>query len=301
MRPIFLLLLAFASCRSSSEDVAGSVAQTPDGKQYCASFLGLDAKAIQSDKFPKGVLPIAFRDIKCPAVSFPWHTFGTNDSVIRELYGLSNVGEFIFRVDLFNATCLRNEKLGCHDGDLFQNYSPERLSNAFAAGSVAEGAILRARIAEIRDFFKGAPDFVTPIISFGLEDNFSSVAAREVRRILLSEWPDVETVSNPMSGVRDDGADHRERHGLDARCDELFDMISQDGGSSDGLAGDRSFLTDRSSRCFARFLWRPEWQGRQRDGNGGVTSTDEAPRERYPRLTPVEAEEINVLLREARG
>lgn len=298
LRVVFpLLVLLFSACRHASD--SGPVSHTPDGQAFCSNFVGLDVKALQSEKFPKGVLPIALQGVKCPIVSFPWHTFGTSNSAIDELFNLADVGEMVVRVDLYNATCLRNEKLGCHDGDLFQNLTPARLSSLLEARNGDIANTFRARIREIRAFFEKSPSFVSPLISFGLEDNLSAEATQALKLLIDEEWPGVELVSNPMTGVRDDGAEHRERHGVNAKCDELFDVISQDGGSSDGVDSDRAFLRDSDRRCFARLLWRPEWQGRKRDGAGGVTSTSEAPRERTPEFTEVEAQEVNRLLLEA--
>lgn len=261
----------------------------------CSSFVGLDVKGVQSVNFPSGVLSIALAGVPCSAISFPWATFGDDNTELLE-YLNQSVGETFLLISLFNATCVRNNN--CAEGDLFQGMTPNRLNVYIEAQQDFVLFPLRARLKEIAQFLSLLPANVTPAISLALEDEFTADAAEIVAALIREELPGVKIVSNPLAGVRlAEYTDHDEVHGLMTRCDGAADIISQDGAIADD-ANDRALLTGDSG-CFARFLWRPEWQGRARSGET-LLPASAAPRDRQISFTREVAQEVNAKLRAAK-
>lgn len=253
----------------------------------CEKFVGLDVKAIQNPRFPD-VLPIAFDSVSCPAISFPWHTFGTDNSKITAFANVPR--ETLIQIDLFNATCIRNSS--CSTGDLFVGLSTNQVDELIKTRDPETMRVLNVRIGEIRAFANSLPASAHVIVSLALEDNLSIDSAHVLRDLLAG----FVTVSNPVSGIRDDGAEHHKIHGIDVDC-SIADIISQDG----GFDGDDSVFLDRGRDCFAALLWRPEWQGRSGAGEAGDSETLAPPRERDFRFTEDEAKEVNALLKAASG
>ena len=261
----------------------------------CTSYVGLDVKAITSPNFPRAALLKAFEGVRCQIVSFPYGTFGdsldTLDALIEQNRKDPTVTELLIRVDLYNATCLRHDS--CAKGDLFWSTKPERLSRIMEKGAPR---VLVDRAIALRDMCQATSGKTRCLVSFGLEDNLSGVAIAKLDAALKAEWSEIELVSNPMSGVRNDGASHHEVHGLASRC-LVFDMISQDGSIADD--GDTAALFGPSSDCFARMAWRPEWQGRKTGSDGEVVPASVPPRDRKFEFTEEEATKLNGLLKAA--
>lgn len=291
MAHLFLALCA-VSCKGPADSSHDELFEQP---HTCTSFVGVDAKAVQSEHFPAHVLNIALADVPCAALSFPWHTFGTDNSKL-DAYFEDAKGETLLIISLFNATCIRNDN--CAEGDLFAGMDADRLNVYIEAHQEFVLFPLRARLKEIGAFLSLLPANVTPAVSLGLEDEFTDEAAEIVASLIRSEIPGVTIVSNPLVGVRSASfADHHEVHGLMTRCENGADIISQDGAIADD--GDDSALLSSGSGCLARLLWRPEWQGRSRDGESNLTPASEAPRGRAIHFSEEEAREVNAKLKAA--
>lgn len=288
MRHFVLLLAALTGCAHDEEAPHRE-------RKPCLTADGLDVKGVQHKDFPLDVLPIALAGLRCVTISFPWHTFGTSTAALDAFADQSTADEIFLRIDLFNATCLRHPALGCHDGDFFAGLTPEEVNTLIENKDPATMLAFTMRLNEIRDYVDNQPHVVTPLISIGLEFNLSKKAAQNLLALVADTWPGVLTVSNPMSGVLDDGATYHEIHGSDVSCGGLVDVVSQDGADIDGPDDDSRFLRGAGTGCFARLLWRAQWQGR----SPGLSPTTTPPRDRAISFTREDAEQVNQALRAA--
>lgn len=290
MRYLVFALALLAACQGGN--VTSRLFHEP-----CVRADGLDVKAVQHEDFPTDVLPVALSGLRCTMLSFPWHTFGTSAAALDAYLASGEAEEVFFRIDLFDATCLRHPELGCHDGNFFQGQTPSEANFLIEQHDAATLDAFRARVREIRDYVLGAsgPTIVTPIVSVGLEYNLSDLAVSILLELVEAEWPGVATLSNPVAGVRSNAATHHEIHGEDVSCGGLVDVVSQDGAASNGPLDDGRFLRDSGPNCFSRLLWRPEWQGRDK----ALSPTTIPPRERTISFTRETALEVNAALRAA--
>ena len=206
-------------------------------EKFSGGPVGLETIAVQSEKFPLGILPVALSGVRCSMISFPYKTFGESDAALDELYSAieadAKAQELAVRVDVYNATCVRNAAknpdLRCFFPDLFAGETPESLDEKIASSDPKIIDILTRRVREMREFFSRAPEKVTPMVAFGREDDLSSAAAVKIRELIEREWPGVATISNPESDVeRSDGATYFEAHSADPTDHPDADILTQD-------------------------------------------------------------------------
>jgi len=149
-----------------------------------AQTVGVGYYAIQNKTFPCEAALKVYDGIKKPALMFLWSTFGTNTSCIEKFAKMNNRKKEIY-IHFSNECCRRNKT--CKSGELLKNLSVNDLNKKLEAKDKKTLKSYENRMQDIILFIDKISE-VSPNISWfistGLEDNYSTAAAKIVLKNL---------------------------------------------------------------------------------------------------------------------
>lgn len=225
-----------------------------------AQYSGLSAFAARSPRFPCDRYLNIVLQARYPAMAVLWDSFGDDNTCVVRFLEAAKDRPHAIQIHPWNNVAVRNRTT--EPQMVFHRMSRSELNRRLEARDPVLIRELQARLAEMVNFVNAHGNVNTQcVISTGLEDNYSREAFLVMVQVVQSVWPYL-VVRNPVGGSGGKyGAVHFiERHGHGARAD----VVNEDGNPGT-LRQSRRFL-DRNRGALAKFLWRPDHQGRPDSG-----------------------------------
>lgn len=237
---------------------------------------GVAYYAIQHKDWPCDRSLRALSEMKKPAISFLWHSFGDNTKCLEKFIEDNRPKQL--EIHLINEVCQRNHRCGPYEflSQISSSEYERRLSQR-------DPKLIEA----IKSYAKAPSDFVRRnqgkfecFVSPGLESNLSDRAALILNSVIKPLFPGCKIVRNPAGinksrGVA--GAEilevHGPRPGLKPPCIANLDgndvsfarrpaLLSAGSITERGLTD----YLDRMSKCDTAYIWTAEMNGIQSHG-----------------------------------
>lgn len=263
MDKVLMLLLALAGCGTAP---AGVIPEALAEPQIGAAYYG-----IQNKDWPCKASLAALKDLKRPAVSFVWSSFGREEACLRKF--LDDMRPKLLQIQAINECCIRRGS--CVSHELGHGYSVSSFERAISSGDpklykkidlfLRPAALLVAA-------YRGSN--MKCLITPGLESNLSAGAQQKLIKFMRPFFPQCEFVSY---GVRVKGADYVETHTAQPATPPC--VLANDDGKwpSSSLSSWKA----AGRKCRAFFIWHPQFNGWRRQ----ATQTPD-PRKRSNWPTP---------------
>lgn len=261
----FILLLT--SCGSSPHDAPPVETATLTSDHY----EGFAAFAAQHDSFPCSALIDAAIALPAPALTFPFHTFGTASDCVARFVAASADKPHLLQIYATNETCRKHNS--CTTGDLFHGVSSAELNRRLEDHEPTTIATFDQRFSDISQFISSVTSKNTrTVVSLGLEDEYTTEAAGIVYDLAAAHFKEIsENPEHPRGTISPVIELHRDQPVAEGGIANEDGICRTDAQSKDFLR--------RNKHTLATFLWRPEWQGR-RCKDGKVVGANKAPRDR---------------------
>lgn len=235
------------------------------------TYLGISAFAIMNPGFPCEAFLETARKVDAPALSFLWGTFGSNPSCIQKWVNENKDKPHLIQIHFSNEVC--RKKGNCRGGEFFGELTPSEYDAFIVLGPPRFQLELRHRVNRIKALIQSvANENTLVILSMGLEDQYSYIAANILHQYLKEQWP-YEISRNPLDHSDPPVALVHELHGVQLpnlsrpNCIANLDGVSISTGEDNYLPsitpeGFSDFIRN-NCECRAVFGWNAASQGIQ--------------------------------------
>ncbi len=222
------------------------------------AFEGLSTFSSMSPKFPCKKVLNYLDKLPHPAMNALWGTFGEDLSCLAKFTARNQHREHLIQIILSNESCRFFNR--CKKGELARGLGVKSYNARLANGDLQLADEIRFRVREIREAAEAiATSKTTLVLSIGLEDRLSNLAANNLVTIIKTEWP-YDLVRNSLSstiGV-DPRVSYMESHGLRPDCSAR--TIANNDGNVLSPASAKQYRK-RTRDCGVVFFWLPRLQG----------------------------------------
>lgn len=261
---LFLILGVGCGSGSASDEV------TP---KLPGPYIGYSAFAMMHPDFPCDEFLTMFEDVKQPAVSVLFGTFGSSLRCLDKFTDKFRDRPHLVQFHFSNEAGRRNNRLG--EGEFLPHLSVGKYDAALIAMKPGTKDAIIERVQMIRITSRLiSQDNTAFILGIGLEDNLSTLAARELARVIGLVW-DYEMSRNPLEtdeGLPDFLVSYIERHGVQPEFGSTPCIANPDGVSVEGNLGRFGYVPrisipefrvylQENLCCKAVFGWTAEMQG----------------------------------------
>jgi hypothetical protein len=240
MKKLFLAFLLFPSIAS-------------------AQYVGLSAFAARNSRFPCDAMLNIVANARYPAISVLWDSFGDDNTCLIRFLTAFRDRPHLIQIHPWNNVALRNRST--EPQMVFHRLSKDRFNRLLEARDPGTIFALQTRLAEMVNFVNAHGSIHTQcLISTGLEDNYTPKAFETAALVVRSVWPYLIN-RNPVGGRggKQGMVWFLERHGRSPHAE----VVNEDG-AVNSLAQTKRIL-DGNKGALARFVWRPDHQGRVHD------------------------------------
>lgn len=203
---------------------------------------------------------------KVPAMTILWQHFGDDPTCMRRFTDTFRDRPHVLQIHYSNESCRR--KGSCFE-NAYVGLGVDRYNRLLEEMSDDTRHQLHGRALWILAQVWFAMNANTrPILSMGLEDQYSDIAQSKLAWVLREIWP-YEISRNRHSGGRSTaGVQLLEYHSAHGTPSNVLPCLANEDGNDHSASSSRKFLK-RYAKCDVVWLWRKKHQGRKNAAGGG--------------------------------
>lgn len=154
---------------------------------------GISYIATLSEHFPCQQALSSFKGVEKPALAVLWGSFGNNyENLLSLVAGLQNP---VLEIYLSNEVARRKNDM--YSGDLLPGLSVNDYNSALVQKTPEVIQAVSGRVKEILTVLSKITSSIRPVLTLGLEDQFTRSAAKELIKIIRPAWS-YELCRNPV-------------------------------------------------------------------------------------------------------